>query len=209
MDANLAETLRSGNAYDKLDAMRAAAATGRAAASLVPDLAALLSSHEYAHNILTSHAPLCEHASYAIRDIGVAPDLDTLRALLASERVMQFPVACFDQGTYVGDYADETIATAGLAASLVPLMGVSGLMLLPELLANASKREAGIAEPAGRAIAKLTALVADADPGLAARLTNGISAALSSSQNANAADRGLHDLIDLCIKQLGGYPPTG
>jgi hypothetical protein len=81
--------LRNGDADEKLEAIRAAAAAGQAAASLVPDLAALLLSDEFVHNISTAHAPLCEHATYAIRDIGVAPDRETLRTLLASDRVME------------------------------------------------------------------------------------------------------------------------
>jgi hypothetical protein len=211
MDPGLGHMLRNGDAYEKLEAMRATAMAGRAAASLVPDLAALLLSDEYVHNINTAHAPLCEHATYAIRDIGVAPDRETLRALLASDRVMAFPVACFDQGLYVGDYADENFAPAGLAANLVLLMSISGLTLLPELLANAGKADETIAEPAERAVAKLTALVAEADPGLAARLAREIDAARSSSRTANVSNRHreLHDLIDLCIKQLDGQPPRG
>jgi hypothetical protein len=60
MDPGLGHMLRNGDADEKLEAIRAAAAAGQAAASLVPDLAALLLSDEFVHNISTAHAPLCE-----------------------------------------------------------------------------------------------------------------------------------------------------
>src|SRR6185295_17691983 len=97
-----------------------------------------------------------------------------------------------DQGTYVGDYAARDLAPAGLAAELVPLMGVRGLRLLPELVANA-----GRSHPA---IAALVARVSDDDAALGAGLRGEIDAVA-----ADGRDRGhaLQTRIDVCIDRLG------
>jgi hypothetical protein len=208
--ADLGKALRTGSNLQKLEAIEAAARLGAHAAALVPDLAALVSSDEYVpctsrDYSWATHALIGEGAARAIAAIGVAPDVATLRALLGDHRVLHFPQACFDQGAYIGDYASETRSPAALAARLVPLMGASGLSLLPELAANLHSDTDEISSAASMAIADLAAKLEHADARLVADL-RGEAEIMAASPEAIAPTtrRGfrLRDLAALCQKKL-------
>lgn len=155
--------LRNGSRNEKLDAMEEAVLGRDLAASLVPDLAALMTSSEYVpcterEHEFSGHASLAWTAASVIESIGVAPAVDVLRRLLEDHQLIVLPEACYDQGAYIGDYSSETIAPAGQAAKLVRLMGLDGFSLLDELAANALQDEELIADPARRTIVALVKL---------------------------------------------------
>lgn len=171
----MAKTPQSaGVAKDPFETMRfieAAALAGAAASARVPALVDLIDSSDYAHRFYADRALVGEQAAYAIRQIGVAPGIEELRRLLADPRCLEFPVACFDQGTYVGDYATRDVAPAGLAAMLVPLLGTEGLGLFRELAMNAASSHEEISASARAAIDTLLAgLTGDEPPRLLAFL---------------------------------------
>lgn len=159
----LRNLLRHGSRNEKLDAMEEAVHGRGLAASLVPDLAALMTSPDYVpctqrEYEFSGHASLAWTSASVIESIGIAPETDLLRQLLADHQLIVLPEACYDQGAYIGDYSSETIAPAGHAAKLVRLMGVGGLALLDELAANALQEEELIADPARRMIVALAKL---------------------------------------------------
>jgi hypothetical protein len=74
----------------------------------VSDLAALLVSDEYMpckslKYEFSGHDLIAFSAMQAIESIGVPPDIETLRTLLADRRVFELPEASYDQGAYIGD----------------------------------------------------------------------------------------------------------
>lgn len=163
----LRHLLRNGDRNQKLDAMEEAVHGDGLAGSLVPDLAALMTSGDYVpctqrEYEFSGHASLAWTAASVIESIGVAPGVDVLRRLLADHQLIVLPEACYDQGAYIGDYSSETIAPAGQAAKLVRLMGANGFALFDELAANARHEEDLIADPARRTIIALSQLCASA-----------------------------------------------
>lgn len=161
--AELRLILQSGRRRQKLDAMEEAALAHASAAPLVPDIADFMTSADYVpvgeqEYDFSGHAPLAFQAMSTIESIGVAPDVETLRRLLGDHQLIVLPEASYDQGAYIGDYGSETLAPAGLAARLVMLMGADGFGLFAELAANARHQEDLIADPARRAILKLSLL---------------------------------------------------
>jgi HEAT repeat protein len=76
--------------------------------------------------------PVCERAARALSAIGPAAVPALIDALPATDSVV-IPVACHDQGMYIGDYASETYRTAALAADA--LAAVPGNRDRPEVLA--------------------------------------------------------------------------
>jgi hypothetical protein len=161
--AELRAMLLTGRRRQKLDAMEEAAHAHASAAPLVPDIAPFLTSTDYvpvgerAYDF-SGHAPLAFQAMSTIESIGVAPDVETLRRLLGDHQLIVLPEASYDQGAYVGDYSSETLAPAGFAARLVMLMGADGFSLFAEIATNARHQEDLIADPARRAIVKLSLL---------------------------------------------------
>lgn len=181
--------------FEAMQTIEEAALAGRAAAGRVPALATLIGRSDYAHRFYSDHALIGEQAAYAIRQIGVAPDLDRLRELLADPRILEFPVACYDQGTYVGDYATRNVAPAGLAAMLVPLLGVEGLRLFRELATNAANAHDEIAEPARAAIDKLLGLLTGAEEPEFLTTVKGEAEAMTGAAEAG-------DIAKACLKRL-------
>jgi len=166
----LRAALKSPRPFDNLAAIEAAGKMREAAAPLVPDLLQFLTSE--AHVPCTSreyefsgHALLAEQARGAIEMIGVAPDRDALRQLLADHRVFLMPKASYDQGAYIGDYDSETLAPAEQAARLVALFRQGGFAFLPDLEANARHEADEIGQSARRAIGELSRLYRDASGG--------------------------------------------
>lgn len=152
--------LRSGDAYRQLAVLDVAWQYGTGAGPLVPDIVALLTSQDYVpvnarKHDFSGHAPIAQSARSAIESIGVAPDVDTLRTLLADHRIFELPEASYDQGAYIGDYGTEYIAPAGLAARLCEMMGADTALLMKALGRNALAENELIAWPAQRAIMKL------------------------------------------------------
>lgn len=156
-----------GRRREQLDAINAAALLYGAAAPLVPLLATFLTSSEYVPCTeqdydFSGHTPLAFEAMRAIELIGVAPSIPVLRALLLDPRVLEFPEASYDQGAYIGDYGRSTHAPAGLAASLVPVMGQAGFVLLPELFQAACSSQDEIGKSARLAMERMTGLLPEA-----------------------------------------------
>lgn len=154
------KALRDGDKYECLVSIEAVAKAGRAARSLTPDLAALLTSEDYVpctarEYEFSGHALLAQSAASAIEAIGVSPEIETLRALLADSRLFVLPEASYDQGAYIGDYGSETIAPAGLAGRLAEMLGLSGFALLDALAAAAHHEDKLIAWPSQRCIMRL------------------------------------------------------
>lgn len=165
LDAMRAQ-LRSGDAYRQLDVLETAWQYGAGAEPLVPDIAVLLTSQDYVpvsarKYDFSGHAPIAQSARSAIESIGVPPDLETLRALLADHRIFELPEASYDQGAYIGDYGTEYVAPAGSAARLCELMGLDTAQLLEPLGLNAFAENELISWPAQRAIMKLATLLGD------------------------------------------------
>jgi len=206
----LRSLLRNGSRNEKLDAMEEAVHGDGLAGSLVPDLAALMTSSEYVpctqrEYEFSGHASLAWTAASVIESIGVAPELDVLRRLLADHRLIVLPEACYDQGAYIGDYSSETIAPAGQAAKLVRLMGVGGFVLLDELAANARLEEELIADPARRTIIALSQLSSAAPAESVARLRRELDAIAALPEVATpATHRGfaLRDMARDCLRKL-------
>lgn len=158
--------LRSGDPYRQLAVLEVAWQYGPGATPLVPDMAALLTSQDYVpvnarKYDFSGHAPIAQSAMSAIESIGVPPNQETLRALLADHRIFELPEASYDQGAYIGDYGTEYIAPAGSAARLCELMGVDTARLLDPLGSNAFAENELISWPAQRAIMKLAALLGE------------------------------------------------
>ncbi len=151
---DIIRALESGDADTKLRAIEAAAVAPDGA-RFVPALALLLNSSDYVPASFPGHDYLAERAFAAIRQIGRAPPVDTLRALLADHRILSLPQAAYDQGVHVGDYATREIVPAELAARLVPLLGDDARLLETELRANTHHADARIAEAAIAALKSL------------------------------------------------------
>ena len=152
--------LRGGDKYKCLEAIEAAAKAGRAARSLVPDLAALLTSEDYVpctarEYEFSGHALLAQSAMFAIEGIGVSPEIETLRTLLGDPRIFLLPEASYDQGAYIGDYSSETIAPAAFAGRLSEMLGLSAFALLDDLATAARHDDKLIAWPSQRCIMRL------------------------------------------------------
>lgn len=165
--ASLRAMILTGTPRRKLDAIEAAALLHEEAADLVPLLTGLLTSDEYVPCYaqkydFSGHAPLAFEAMRAIESIRFAPEAATLRTLLADSRVFALPEASYDQGAYIGDYGQELLAPAGLAARLVPMMGQSGFELLPELFDAACSSEDQIGKPARLALERMACLLGEA-----------------------------------------------
>ena len=161
--AQLRAMLLTGRRRQKLDAMEEAALAHASAAPLVPDIADFMTSSDYVpvgdrKYGFSGHAPLAFQAMSTIESIGVAPHVETLRRLLGDHQLIVLPEASYDQGAYIGDYSSETLAPAGFAARLVMLMGADAFGLFAGLAANARHQEELIADPARRAILKLSLL---------------------------------------------------
>ena len=169
--------LRGSDKYECLTAIEAAGKAGRAARSLVPDLAALLTSEDYVpctarEYEFSGHASLAQSATSAIEAIGVAPEIETLRRLLADPRIFLLPEASYDQGAYIGDYSSETIAPAGFAGRLSEMMGLSAFALLDDLAIAARHDDKLIAWPSQRCIMRLADRAHHALPDECARLAS-------------------------------------
>jgi len=195
--------LRGGDKYACLAAMEAAAKAGRAARSLLPDLAALLTSDDYVPCTarayeFSGHAPLAQSAASVIEAIGVAPDVETLRRLLADPRTFLLPDASYDQGAYIGDYSSETIAPAAFAGRLAEMLGLGGFALLEDLAVTALHDDTLIAWPSQRCIMRLADRAHHAAPHECARLAD-LAARLEAMPDvaAPATHRGfeLRDLV--------------
>ncbi|HTV68439.1 MAG TPA: hypothetical protein VMF90_07880 [Rhizobiaceae bacterium] len=157
---DLRKALRSGRPFEKLDAIEAASKFKQAAAPLIPDLVALLSSDEYVQCTSLDieafgHAVIAERACAALGSIGIMPDIEVLRSVLNDKRVHELPEASYDQGAYIGDYGTEYVAPAAIAAKLIEYLGPSGFDLLPEIIENAMVENEHIGKPSRRVIAML------------------------------------------------------
>lgn len=204
--AKLASTRR----VEQLEGIRGAAKLGAAAAPLVSDLAAFLISDDYVPCTAldfeySGHAPLAEAAAGAIEAIGVAPGAELLKRLMSDPVILILPEASYDQGAYIGDYGQERLAPAGLAAQLVPLLGQKSFDLLPELFQAAQSLEKEIGRPARRSIERMLALLPEASAADRARFAETIEqiAALPEAV-APTTSHGfdLRDLAALCRKRL-------
>jgi len=169
--------MRDGDRYERLEAIEGAGNAGRAAAALVPDLAALLTSEDYVpctarKHEFSGHAPLAQSAMFAIEGIGVSPEIDTLRTLLGDPRIFLLPEASYDQGAYIGDYSSESIAPAGFAGRLAEMLGLSGFALLDDLALSARHEDKLIAWPSQRCIMRLADRAHHATPAECARLAD-------------------------------------
>jgi hypothetical protein len=206
----LRNLLRSGSRKGKLDAMEEAARGHGLAASLVPDLAALMTSSEYVpctqrEYEFSGHASLAWTSASVIEAIGVAPEIDILRQLLANHQLIVLPEACYDQGAYIGDYSSKTVAPAGQAAKLVRLMGMDGFALFDELAANARHEEDLIADPARRTIISLSQLCAAAPAESVKRFRRELDAVAALPEVMTpATHRGfaLRDMARDCVRKL-------
>jgi hypothetical protein len=206
----LRDLLRNGDRDQKLDAMDEAVHGNGLSGSLVPDLAALMTSSDYVpctqrEYEFSGHASLAWTAASVIESIGVAPSVEVLRQLLADHQLIVLPEACYDQGAYIGDYSSETIAPAGQAAKLVRLMGVNGFALFDELAANARHEEELIADPARRTIIALSQLCAAAPAESVGRLWRELDDIAALPEVATpATHRGfaLRDMARDCLKRL-------
>lgn len=169
--------LRGGDKYECLEAIEAAGRTGRSARSLVPDLAALLTSEDHVpctarEYEFSGHALLAQSAASVIEAIGVAPDIEMLRMVLADPRIFLMPEASYDQGAYIGDYSSEYIAPAAFAGRLAEMFGLSGFALLDDLAATALHEDKLIAWPSQRCIMRLADRAHHAAPTECARLAD-------------------------------------
>jgi len=202
--------LRNGSRNEKLDAMEEAVHGHGLAASLVPDLAALMTSGDYVpcterEYEFSGHASLAWTSASVIESIGVAPEIGVLRRLLADHQLIVLPEACYDQGAYIGDYSSETIAPAGQAAKLVRLMGADGFSLLDELAANALQAEELIADPARRtiiALAKLGTAIPAGDLRRLRLLLDHIQALPEVTTPATHRGFALRDMARDCVRNL-------
>ncbi|MGE0280102.1 MAG: hypothetical protein AB7P20_05750 [Rhizobiaceae bacterium] len=161
--------------YARLTAIEAAGQAGRAARSLVADLAALLTSEDYVpctarEYEFSGHALLAQAAASAIESIGVSPEIETLRSLLGDPRIFLMPEASYDQGAYIGDYSSETIAPAAFAGRLTEMLGLRGFALLDDLAATARHEDKLIAWPSQRCIMRLADRAHHASPEESAKL---------------------------------------
>ena len=207
----LRTALESGDPYDQLAALDEIALTWKArAVDLVPLIATLMTSEGYVPRTqrtyeFSGHAEICFHAMSTIRAIGIAPDLETMRTLLADERVFLLPEASYDQGAYIGDYGRVFIAPAGLAAQLVELIGADGFALSPMLAANAGHKADQIAYPAQRAMRELAKILSHASPeqyaGFAA-VIDVMSSLPEAIQPTTMRGFEQRDLVDFCRKKL-------
>jgi hypothetical protein len=135
----LRNLLRSGDTPSVMAAIEVASEVGASAAPLIDDLAALMTSlaviqHSDAHLegdsagrpfrfvSIAGNTSIAWAACEAIIAIGVAPRPETLAAIAAKPR-FAIPLACFDQGAYIGDYASETIDPAELVARIRKRLG--------------------------------------------------------------------------------------
>lgn len=208
----LRAALESGTPLQKLDAIEEISRTHKdRAVSLVPQLAALLTSEEYVpctarEYEFSGHAEIGFEAMSAIRQIGTAPDLATMRRLLDDPRVFLLPEASYDQGAYIGDYGGTEAAPAGLAARLVEVMGTDGFVLTPVLARNAGREADVIAQPAQRAMRELAKIVGTAPPeqqaGFAAVVeVMGSFPDVITPNTTRGFD--LRDLVAFCRKRMG------
>lgn len=205
------QALRSGDKYQQLAAIEAAGQAGTPAATLVPDLAAFLTSEDYVPCTSrdyewSGHALLAWSAMSTIEAVGIAPDFDTLRTVMADHRLLLLPEASYDQGAYIGDYSSQTIAPAGFAAQLVELAGLRGFELLDALVVNARHDAKEIYWPAHRTIMRLADRVAEASAEQRAQLlalTEAIEAMPDAAQPTTMRGFDLRDLARHCRKRLG------
>jgi hypothetical protein len=202
--------LTSKRRVEQLEGIRGAARLGAAAAPLVPDLAAFLTSDDYVPCTALDfeywgHAPLAEEAAGAIESIGVAPDVELLKRLMSDPVILVLPEASYDQGAYIGDYGQERLAPAGLAARLALLLGQSAFDLLPELFVAAQSAEKEIGRPARRSIESLLALLPDASPARRAgfaEMVERMAVLPAAAVPTTSHGFDLRDLAALCRKRL-------
>jgi hypothetical protein len=211
IDALLA-ALKSPRPRDNLAAIEAAASLRAAGAPLVAELIQFLTSQAYVpctarEYEFSGHAILAGAATRTIEAIGVAPDMDDVRRLLADHRIFTLPKACYDQGAYIGDYDSETTAPAGNAARLVALLGQGGFALLPQLAGNARHEAEEIGRPARRAIADLAKLAPQATVAIRQDFIAAIDRIADLPEALTpTTSRGfdLRDLARACRRELGG-----
>lgn len=213
----LRAAIRSDDPRECLRGVEAVWPLGKAGAPLVADLAALLTSQDHVpctalEYEFSGHALLAQSAKSAIESVGIAPDMTTLRTLLADPRIFLMPEASYDQGAYIGDYSSEEIAPAGYAGQLVELMGLDGFVLLNDLAAAACHEHKLVAWPSQRAIMRLADRVAEAGVAERARLAD-LATAVEAMPEAAAPTtlRGfaLRDLARHIRKRLSDKIPSG
>lgn len=104
--------LQSGDVVELRDALLGLAQSGRPAPECIPLLARLLEETRYV-NIGNPGTPNYEPLSFlAINALVVLGALAEVRRAIDSTLVINTPVACYDQGMYIGDYYSQDLSLA-------------------------------------------------------------------------------------------------
>lgn len=115
MRQDLLDALNAPDPLKKIEAIRAIGGLGAGGAFAARGLAAALRDDGYANDYgLDDYVSVAESAAQALAHIG-PPALPALLDGLSDDTVFDYPVKCYDQGAYIGDYASRTMRVSELA----------------------------------------------------------------------------------------------